>query len=196
MQFPKASLVIGALALGAAGSLCAADNPAQAAARMAMVQKLSELSAQSPPATNAAVTPKVAAAKPVKAKTPAVSKVKTLPPGNPSAPTAAVAAPTVIAAQPAPVAEPVTPCPAVMTNACAQTKADLKTAPAPAKNTGPAAAAWYPGKETGLPPLVAPASPLAPDQQAKLQTLLEKYKADQLTSEQYQQQRAAILAAP
>jgi len=89
MQFPKASLVIGALALGAAGSLCAADNPAQAAARMAMVQKLSELSAQSPPATNAAVTPKVAAAKPVKAKTPAVSKVKTLPPGNPSAPTAA-----------------------------------------------------------------------------------------------------------
>jgi hypothetical protein len=26
--------------------------------------------------------------------------------------------------------------------------------------------------------------------------LLEKYKADQLTSEQYQQQRAAILAAP
>jgi hypothetical protein len=193
MQFPTASLVIGALALGAAGSLCAADNPAQAAARMAMVQKLSELSAQSPPATNTAATPKVAAAKPVKAQTPAAAKVKTRPPGNPSAPTA-VAAPTVAAARPVPVAEPVAACPAVMTNACAQTKADLKAAPAPAKNAGPAA--WYPGKETGLPPLVAPASPLAPDQETKLQTLLEKYKADQLTSEQYQQQRAAILAAP
>jgi hypothetical protein len=83
-----------------------------------------------------------------------------------------------------------------MTNARAQTKADLKAAPVPAKNAGQAAAAWYPGKETGLPPLVAPASPLAPDQETKLQTLLEKYKADQITSEQYQQQRAAILAAP
>ena len=196
MQFPKASLVIGALALGAAGSLCAADNPAQAAARMAMVQKLSELSAQSPSATNAAAAPKVAAAKPVKAKTPAASKVKTRPPGNPAAPTAAAVTPTVIAAQPAPVAEPVAPRPAVMTNACAQTKADLKTAPAPAKNAGPAAAAWYPGKETGLPPLVAPASPLTASQESKLQALLAKYKADQITSEQYQQQRAAILAVP
>jgi hypothetical protein len=182
--------------MGGAGYLCAADNPAQAAARMAMVQKLSELSTQSPPATNAAATSKVAAVKPVKAKTSAASKVKTRPAGDPSAPTAAVATPTVTAAQPAPVAEPVAPRPAVMTNACAQTKADLKAAPAPAKNAGPAAAAWYPGKETSLPPLVAPASPLAPDKEAKLQTLLEKYRADQLTSEQYQQQRAEILAAP
>ena len=160
MQFPKVSLVIGALAWGVAGSLCAADNPAQAAARMAMVQKLSELSAQPPPTTNAAVTPKVAAARP------------------------------------APVAEPVTASPAGKTNACAQTKAGLKAALVPAKNAGPAAAAWYPGKETGLPPLVAPASPLVPDKEAKLQALLEKYRADQLTSEQYQQQRAEILAAP
>jgi hypothetical protein len=202
MQFPKTSLVIGALALGVAGSLCAADNPAQAAARTAMVQKLSELSAQQPPETNAVAAPKAAAAKPVKAKAKVRPATVVTPPAVAAAPTApaaapVVAAPTVAVVPAAPVVEPAKACPAGQVPAAEKTKAELKVPPAPApKAEKSAAAAWYPGKETGLPPIAGPASPLTASQESRLQALLAKYKADQITSEQYQQQRATILAAP
>ena len=38
--------------------------------------------------------------------------------------------------------------------------------------------------------------PISPSKQEKLQALLKKYQADELTPEQYQQQRAKILAEP
>lgn len=63
-----------------------------------------------------------------------------------------------------------------------------KPVPAEVKN--------YPGKELGLKPIAAPASPLDATKEQKLQALLVKYKADQLSPEEYHQQRAAILAAP
>jgi len=45
-------------------------------------------------------------------------------------------------------------------------------------------------------PMVGPPSPLSTDKQQRLATLLEKYKADQLTPEQYHAERAKILAGP
>jgi hypothetical protein len=54
----------------------------------------------------------------------------------------------------------------------------------------------YPGKELGLKPIEAPAPPISADKQAQLQALLAKYMADQVSPEEYQQQRAAILAQP
>lgn len=238
MQFPKVSLVICALALGAAGSLCAADNPAQSAARTALAQKLFELSAQQPSATNPVETPKVAVAQPAPVAQPVptspvektgadaqpVKELKVNPAGdNPDQAAARAALAEKLFAlsaqqQPVnnvPVAQPVKTCPMDKTKTsmpteakvkvcpakqapvCAQTEAELKAKQVAAKKTEKAAAdVWYPGKDTGLPPIAAPASPLTPVQESKLQALLEKYKADQLTSEQYQLQRAAVLAAP
>ena len=45
-------------------------------------------------------------------------------------------------------------------------------------------------------PIVAPASPIAAAKEQRLQALLVKYKADQVSPEEYQRERAAILAEP
>jgi hypothetical protein len=54
----------------------------------------------------------------------------------------------------------------------------------------------YIGRALGLKETAAPALPISAGKEARLQALLEKYKADQLTPEEYHQQRAAILAEP
>lgn len=54
----------------------------------------------------------------------------------------------------------------------------------------------YVGKNLGLRPIEAPALPISASKQARLGQLLDQYKADQITPEQYHQQRAAILAEP
>jgi hypothetical protein len=87
-----------------------------------------------------------------------------------------------------------------------QTSHPVETQPAPtAQVQAPAAAPTptpsaadvnYPGKELGLKPIEAPAPPISADKQAQLQALLAKYMADQVSPEEYQQQRAAILAQP
>jgi hypothetical protein len=41
--------------------------------------------------------------------------------------------------------------------------------------------------------MVAPALPIGESKQQKLQELLAKYKADQITPEEYHRQRAAII---
>jgi hypothetical protein len=56
--------------------------------------------------------------------------------------------------------------------------------------------AIFPGKELGLKPIEAPLLPVSATQQAQLQALLEKYKANQITPEEYYSQRAEILAQP
>ena len=48
----------------------------------------------------------------------------------------------------------------------------------------------------GMKPIVAPPLPIPMSKEQKLQELLAKYKADQITAKQYQEQRAAILAEP
>ncbi len=45
----------------------------------------------------------------------------------------------------------------------------------------------------GFAPIQAPPAPVSPDQEAQLQALLDKYKADQITPDEYQAQRAAII---
>jgi hypothetical protein len=56
--------------------------------------------------------------------------------------------------------------------------------------------AIYTGKELGLRPIESPLLPVSAAQQAQLQTLLAKYKANQITPEEYYKQRAEILAQP
>lgn len=45
----------------------------------------------------------------------------------------------------------------------------------------------------GFAPIQAPPPPVSPDQEAQLHALLEKYQADQITPDEYQAQRAAII---
>jgi hypothetical protein len=54
----------------------------------------------------------------------------------------------------------------------------------------------YIGKDLGMKAIAAPALPIAASKEERLQALLAKYKADQISPEEYHQQRAAILAAP
>jgi hypothetical protein len=81
------------------------------------------------------------------------------------------------------------------------------TAAPPAKPAAPAVApavkpppppanASYPGKTLGFPPIGAPPPPVSAQQQADLQALLGKYMANQISPEEYQKERAAILARP
>jgi hypothetical protein len=73
--------------------------------------------------------------------------------------------------------------------AAAQPKAQ-KSAPAPAAGTNSVA----PGEEEMH--LVLPALPISASKADQLKALLAKYKTDQITPEEYHQQRAAILAQP
>ena len=69
----------------------------------------------------------------------------------------------------------------------------MAVVPQPAK---PVDAASYIGKDLGMKAIAAPALPIAASKEERLQALLEKYKADQISPEEYHQQRAAILAQP
>ena len=121
-----------ALALGGVLTAHAQDNPAQAAARAALQEKMNELDA------------------------------------NPEATPAATA----------PVVE--TPAPAATAPAAVATEA---TTPAPAEIKASVAKP-------------APSSAPALSKDERLMLLLARYKADQITPEQYHTQRAAIIAEP
>jgi hypothetical protein len=66
-----------------------------------------------------------------------------------------------------------------------------KTTNAPQTNAAPNIV-----KEPGLQPIVAPPLPVSADQQAQLNALLMKYKANAITPGQYQTERTKILANP
>lgn len=72
----------------------------------------------------------------------------------------------------------------------------VKPKSAPVVKTPPSANANYAGKTLGLPPYVPPPPPVSAKKEAELQALLAKYMADQMTPDQYQTARAAILAEP
>ena len=236
MQFSKF------LSLFCATAVCAGfisaradDNPAQAAARAALEQKMQDLDAQEA-ATNSAAPPAVVV-------TPSgAAQEQPAPPATvtttPAAPAPAATQPAPAETQPAPAIIPadndaqaaaraalnqkmqeldeqeaatnsvtlpvITIAPVVA--APEQTSHPVETQPAPtAQVQAPAAAPTptpsaadvnYPGKELGLKPIEAPAPPISADKQAQLQALLAKYMADQVSPEEYQQQRAAILAQP
>jgi hypothetical protein len=164
MLISKFPLWICALALGGALAVHAQDNPAQAAARAALQQKMNELDAN-PAAATPAPEAAPAATAPA-ASAPAVAPAVVVPAA------AIEAAPT----SATPVVE--TPAPAATAPAAA-----VVETPAPAEVKAPVA------KPT---PSSAPA--LSKDE--RLMLLLARYKADQITPEQYHTQRAAILAEP
>jgi len=82
----------------------------------------------------------------------------------------------------------------------AQGGAQAQPAPQGAGNptgmTTPPPASKQPKGVTAFQPIPAPASPLSADKQQRLADLLQKYRADQITPEQYHAERAKILAEP
>jgi hypothetical protein len=150
-----------------------ADTEAQARALQALHQKMSELDKQqaetSPPAV-AEIQPAPAA--PVQAPV-----VATPPPAENAVAIPAPTVPVVVAAPTTKLAAP-------------ETKPVVVTTPEQPASVN------YPGKELGLKPIEAPSLPISADKQARLQALLAKYKADQITPEEYFKQREAILAEP
>ncbi len=78
-------------------------------------------------------------------------------------------------------------------NAATAKPAKAVTAAKPVKKTKPAAKVEA---AVSLTPLEGPASNLPATKEMALQTLLEQYKADKISSEEYHQQRAKILAEP
>jgi hypothetical protein len=233
MKISKLLPVLCVLALGAHGLTARAeDNPAQAAARMALAKQLFALDAQQPPATNSmqgkpVVAPRktkddnvvmvpinqpvsqadkakakaekaaakakakqdAQAAADLKAKQEAGKKLAAPPP---VVTTSQTDADKQLAAQKAALA-------AALANRQAPTTMPVTTAvvtPPPAPMPAPTANANYAGKDIGLQPLAAPALPITATKEAQLEALLAKYKADQITPEEYHKQREAILAQP
>ena len=68
--------------------------------------------------------------------------------------------------------------------------------PPPAPRPAPPQAALQPPPVSTLPPLPAPPSPLSASKQQRLDVLLQQYRSDQITPQQYHDQRAKILSEP
>jgi hypothetical protein len=76
-----------------------------------------------------------------------------------------------------------------------EVKPESRAVRAPAQaSTTPANRA--PVTKTKLPPLPAPPSPVSASKEQQLQNLLQQYTSDQISPEQYHQQRAKILSEP
>jgi hypothetical protein len=132
------------------------DNSAQAAARAALEQKMSQV--QEPPPVEA----------PIETPAPATTMpVVTEPAPSPAPPVVPMVMPATNAIAAQPPVKPAKP-------------ADVKQA----------------GNEPGFKPIIAPPLPISMTKEEQLQALLDKYKADQITPEEYFKQRAAILAEP
>jgi hypothetical protein len=121
-------------------------------------------------------------------------------PAEPAAPAPEIKpAPTVETAQPAPVIiKPAPPAVPPTVAPVAQTPvmpAVVKVTPGVMSATNQINAI-YTGKELGLKPVDSPLLPVSANQQAQLQALLAKYKANQITPEEYHKQRAEILLQP
>jgi hypothetical protein len=202
MTISKLSCVLCALALGAISfSARAEDNPAQAAARLALAKQLFEESAQN--ATNApamAVAPAAPVAvmdtnvvmQPMNSKE---SKAEAKAKAKAEKAAAAKAAADLKAKQEADKKLAEQQAATAKNDQAAAEKAALATKPVPLP---PMAAVTnnYAGKDLGMKQISAPPLPISASKVERLQALLEKYKADQLTPDEYHQQRAAILAEP
>lgn len=204
MQTTKFLVVIGTVAAVWAGplqSLAAPDSEAQAKMREALRQKMEALNTQAAPAPTAptpAPAPKIAPVAPAAAAPTVVVPV----------PVEAAAAPAVVATAaksdskfsdvPESVDNPVAEKqrealrqkltePVAVTAAVAAPA--HPAAPAPAK-----AATSVVASQPQAEPAIAPA--FSGSKQGRLAALLQQYKADQITPQQYHMQRAAIIAEP
>ena len=162
------------------------DNAAQAEARAALAKTMADMGTPlNQTQTTTPVAPVAAAPAPVSA--PVVA---------PATPVAPVAAP--VATTPA---DPLTGDSAAQAEARAALAQKMAGMGTPLNQTQTAATAAPVVAKNGkvLPqpiPMVAPALPVSPSKEEKLKALLSRYLADQVTPEQYHEQRAAILAAP
>ncbi len=209
MRFPKPFGILCATALCASIlPVRADDNPAQAAARAAVLQKMQEQDAAGTNVAPAATPPSapvvVAPVIPVPAQPVVVQPVTTVPAPAPDATMNPTASSTDNAAQAAAraavlqkmqeqdaaginaapsapvVAAPVTTVPVVTTN----------PTPAPAPVAAPTMAA---PSTPVYKPIIAPSLPISADQQTRLQALDAKYSANQITPLDYFTQREAIM---
>jgi hypothetical protein len=188
-------------------SVHAQDNPAQAAARAALMEKIGETDTQAeqtknapvlidssgvvtpPPAptaeTNQISTPPDAPAVAVPmAPMPAKSSLSS---DNEAQAKARAALLEKMSQQPDETPTPMTPAP---TKPLMPEVKPVAVIPADTTHTN------YPGKELGFTPIVAPPLPISMTKEQQLDALLAQYKADQISPGEYQKQRAAILAQP
>jgi hypothetical protein len=165
------------------------DNEAQMRARQALEQKMKDLP---PPAEETPAT----SAKKKKAKkesTATTAPIYSAPATAPVVETAPPTAPKVV--EPTPPAAPVISAPVTP----APTNPAVTATPKPAQ---PPIEEYHPAKPApqnppaGFPPLEAPASSLPASKEQRLQQLLQLYKADQITPQEYHDQRAKILSEP
>jgi hypothetical protein len=192
------------------------DTPAQAAARAALMEKMGQPDAQQNRPANA-MTASPPPVKPMPAETqpasvPAVHKTT-----SPRAAVAPVRTTKPVTA-PVPSADnsgiftPVPPPsnPGVQPGVNAAPTGTPPSSyqwqnPPPAKPAAPAVApavkpvpanAGYAGKILGFKPVEAPPPPVSAQKVAELQALLARYMANQVSPDEYQKERAAILAEP
>jgi len=219
MQISKVSLTLSACVLVAALNVHAQDNAAQAAARAALASKLFEMDASSPSPTNAPAAAPAATTQPAPAATPSISDAPpatTIPSNEPAmAPVggdanskpdkkaqkeaakraaalkakedAAAKAQADADARAQKIAEK---------QAEKQHAAEVAAAEKQAKlNTDAAMKPPVPVTVT-MPDMAAPPPPISAAKQQQLADLLVKYQADQITPDEYQKQRADIMAQP
>jgi hypothetical protein len=194
MKISKLSPAVGILTLCAGFvSLRAQDNPAQAAARVALEEKMQ----MAAPPTAGTTTPPVQTPQEVHILVDSSGSVTQEP--AVSVPTNQIATPPAAPTIAVPMATPGTPDNEAQATAREALLQQMNQPPAetpvPAKPAS-AATANDSGKQAGYAPIVAPALPISASQQLRLGTLLNLYKADKITPAAYQRQRAEILAEP
>lgn len=174
MHMPKNLFLVGATALClTAFAALAKDTDADAQLREAMRKSLSESKPQAAPASTA---------KPTTAPIPAATAAPTTTTASPIVTTTA-AAPANTTNDPEVLRE------AMRTRMATESTATASTAPSATKS-----AATSSTRAASFTPLTPPPSPLPASKSQRLQALLEQYKADQITPEQYHSQRAKIIA--
>ena len=204
MQISKFLLTVCAVTV-CAGFTCARaqDNPAQAAARAALMEKMDTLNGaqtQPPPA----VAPEPAPTAPVDMQPAATIPAASSPaPADDEAQAKARAAllEQMQATGQSPPAAPnpsAAPAPAVvppmmpMTNAVA-----VQPPPKPVQSKpAPPAVGKQAGSEPGFAPIVAPPLPISMTKEEQLQALNAKYMANEISPQEYFKQREAIVNGP
>lgn len=180
----------------------AGDNASQSAARAALMQKMQEINSE-PAANPATAMPAATEPAPV-ATTPVTPQTN-----ENSAQAQEQAIISQHTAQTAPQTVNVAPVPSETSESSAQTPAPQKhgffshilhpfgegnrSAVTEQRQMTHAAPQSSAKNNSGFAPVEPPPLPVSSEQEAQLQALLEKYKANQITPEQYQSERAAII---
>jgi hypothetical protein len=214
--------LIGVIAFCAVVTARADDNPAQAAARAALMQKMQDLDSQQGQPNVVSNQMSVPDNQP-----PAETQPATLPPPADMESSNAVPepqpvtiAPVETQTNPIPVAPAEVGLDYVTTNAPVAAPINVETqsaAPAKTETPGFFSRIFHPLHQTdqssaameveqpkpvkpdntvqnaGFAPVQAPPPPVSPEQEAELHALLQRYEANQITPDEYQAQRAAII---